>query len=93
VIRVLVLYRERPDAEQYAEHAEVCRQVPGGTFRHGPVFGSPMGEPEHAYAAEWEFPDRETFERAAASEEFLASGKDAYKRGFPQPHAEFVEIE
>jgi hypothetical protein len=93
VIRVLVLYRERPDAGQYAEHAELCRRVPGGTFRHGPVFGAPMGAPEHAYAAEWEFPDREAFRQAAASEEFRATGKDASERGFPRPSVEFLELE
>lgn len=92
MIRVLVLYREAPDAAQYAEHAELCRQVPGGTFRHGPVFGSPMGDPEHAYAAEWEFADRESFEVAAQSREFRATGKDAYERGFPPPQVEFVEL-
>jgi len=39
VIKVLVLYDEEPDTIQYAAHAEVCRQVPGGTFRHGKVIG------------------------------------------------------
>lgn len=92
MVRVLVLYTEEPDADQYAEHAELCRQVPGGTFRHGRVFGSPMGDPEHAYVAEWEFPDRESFQQAAQSEEFRATGKDAYKRGFPAPTVEFAEL-
>ena len=66
--------------------------VPGGTFRHGKVFGSPMGEPAHRYYAEWEFPDRDSFEAAAASDEFKATGKDAYTRGFPQPTVEFVSL-
>jgi hypothetical protein len=26
------------------------------------------------------------------SEEFMATGKDAYKRGFPQPTVEFLEL-
>ena len=73
--RVAVFYEEQPDAAAYAEHAELCAQVPGGVFRHGKVTGAPMGEPVHAYYAEWEFPD-----------------KDAYKRGFPQPAVEFVEL-
>lgn len=93
MIRVLVLYREQPDAAAYAEHAELCRKVPGGMFRHGRVFGTPMGEPEHAYYAEWEFADRASFERAAASDEFRATGKDAYERGFPAPSVEFVEVD
>jgi hypothetical protein len=93
VIRVLVLYEQAPDADAYAEHAEVCRRVAGGTFRHGPVFGAPMGDPAHAYLAEWEFPDRASFDAAAASPEFRATGKDAYERGFPVPTVEFVELD
>lgn len=92
MIRVSVLYTEQPDADQYAAHAEVCRKVPGGTFRHGPVFGAPMGEPQHAYAAEWEFPDRETFKSAVQSGEFMATAKDLRDRGLPMPAVEFVEL-
>jgi hypothetical protein len=90
--RVIVLYEQAPDADAYAEHAELCRNVPGSVFRHGKVFGSPMGEPAHAYYAEWEFPDVDAFKAATRSEEFMATGKDAYKRGFPQPTVEFVEL-
>lgn len=93
MVKVVVLYGEEPDATQYTEHAELCRRVPGGAFRHGRVFGGPMGEPVHRYYAEWEFPDRETFGAAARSEEFLATGKDASRRGFPQPTVEFVALE
>jgi hypothetical protein len=90
--RVIVLYEQEPDAESYAEHVEVCRRVPSSVFRHGKVFGSPMGEPAHAYYAEWEFPDADAFKAATRSEEFMATGKDAYKRGFPQPVVEFAEV-
>jgi uncharacterized protein (TIGR02118 family) len=79
--RVIVLYEQEPDAAAYAEHAELCRQVPGSVFRHGKVFGAPMGEPAYAYYAEWEFPDREVFKQAARSEEFMATGKDAMEMG------------
>jgi hypothetical protein len=92
MIRAVVLYEEEPDAEQYAEHCEVCRRVPGGTFRHGKVFGAPMGEPAHAYYAEWEFADRDAFKAAASSEEFMATGKDARDRGLPRPTVEFLEV-
>ena len=92
MIRVVVLYGEAPDAQEYQAHAELCRQVPGATFRHGPVFGAPMGEPAHRYFAEWEFPDEESFKAGAASDEFMATGKDAYKRGWPMPSVEFVHI-
>jgi hypothetical protein len=56
------------------------------------VTGAPMGEPPHAYYAEWEFADKDAFAAAVRSEEFMATGKDAYKRGFPQPAVEFLEL-
>jgi hypothetical protein len=92
VIRVAVLYDEEPDAQQYAAHAEVCHRVPGGTFRHGKVFGSPMGEPAHRYVAEWEFPDEETFAAATQTDEFMATARDARERGLPRPTVEFVSF-
>ena len=93
MIRVAVLYEQEPDPEQYGEHAELCRRVPGGTFRHGKVFGTPSGhDPQHRYYAEWEFPDLDAFKAAAATEEFRATGKDARDRGFPAPTVEFVSV-
>jgi hypothetical protein len=92
VVRVVVLYGEEPDAQQYAAHAEVCRRVPGGTFRHGKVFGAPMGDPEHRYLAEWEFEDDEAFRTATRSEEFMATAHDARERGLPRPTVEFVSL-
>jgi hypothetical protein len=93
VLRVLVLYDEEPDQKSYAEHAEVCRRVPGGTFRHGKVFGAPMGEPAHRYVAEWEFPDEESFKAATSSEEFMATARDARDRGLPRPTVEFASFD
>jgi hypothetical protein len=90
--RVIVLYDQEPDAAAYEEHAELCRQVPGSVFRHGKVTGAPMGDPTHAYYAEWEFADEDSFRTGTRSDEFMASGKDAYKRGFPQPQVEFAEV-
>lgn len=90
--RVVVFYEQVPDADGYGEHAEVCARVPNSVFRHGKVTGAPMGEPPHAYYAEWEFADRQAFDEAVRSDEFMATGKDAYKRGFPQPTVEFVEL-
>lgn len=90
--RVTVLYDHQPDLDSYAEHAELCAQVPNGVFRHGKVTGSPLGEPPHAYYAEWEFADEQAFQSAISSDEFMVTGKDAYKRGFPQPTVEFVEL-
>jgi hypothetical protein len=91
--RVIVLYEQEPDADSYAEHAELCKQVPSSIFRHGRVTGAPMGDAKHAYYAEWEFADEHAFKSATRSDEFMATGKDAYKRGFPQPTVEFVHVE
>jgi hypothetical protein len=94
MIRVFVLYDEEPDAAQYAEHAALCSAVPGGTFRHGRVFGGPGGhETRDRYYAEWEFPDREAFQAAAQTEEFMATGRDARDRGFPRPTVQFAELD
>ena len=90
--RVIVLYEQEPDAAAYAEHAELCRAVPDAVFRHGKVTGAPMGEPTHAYYAEFEFPDEDAFRNGTRSDEFMATGKDAYTRGVPRPSVEFVEL-
>ena len=92
MVRVLVLYGEEPDSEQYAEHAELCKRVPGSTFRHGKIFGAPGGEPQHRYYAEWEFADRDAFAAGTRSDEFMATGRDARDRGFPRPTVEFLEV-
>ncbi len=81
MVRALVLYDEEPDPQRYDRHVELCRKVPGGTFRHGKVFGAPTGEPRFRYYAEWEFPDRDAFKNAARSPEFMATGKDAMEMG------------
>ena len=81
MVRAIVLYAEEPEAERYERHAELCRKVPDATFRHGRVFGAPMGEPKYRYFAEWEWPDRESFKAAARTEEFMATGKDAMEMG------------
>ena len=93
MIKVVVLYGEAPDGREYEAHAELCDRVPGGTFRHGPVFGTPMGEPAHRYYAEWEFADQDAFKAATGSEEFMASGRDARDRGLPRPTVEFATVE
>jgi hypothetical protein len=91
MVRVFVLYEQQPDAARFEQHAQLCREVPGGTFRHGRVFGAPMGEPPHRYYAEWEFADRDAFGAAARTDEFMATGKDAMEMGIPF-HVQFAEI-
>jgi hypothetical protein len=90
--RVIVLYEQEPDSDAYEAHADVCRLVPGGEFRHGKVLGSPVGDPAFAYYAEWEFADEAAFDAATRSEEFMASGKDARDRGLPRPSVLFADV-
>jgi len=90
--RVIVLYENEPDAAQYAEHVGVAERVPGASFRHGRIFGSPMGEPKYGYYAEFEFPDRDAFDAGVRSEEFAASGRDVQERGLEFPTLLFAEL-
>ena len=84
MIRVFVLYEQEPEPDRYQDHAALCRKVPGGMFRHGRVFGAPMGhEPPYKYYAEWEFQDKDAIKAATQSEEFMATGKDAREMGIP----------
>ncbi len=83
MVRAFVLYDEEPDPQRYAEHVELCAKVPGATFRHGRVFGAAMGDPPHAYYAEFEWPDLDAFKAAARSPEFAETGKDAMAMGKP----------
>jgi hypothetical protein len=91
MIRAFVLYGEEPDPDRYAQHVEVCERVPGASFRHGRVFGAPMGEPEHKYYAEFEWRDRDAFKAAARSDEFMATAKDATAMGIPFT-VEFLDV-
>ena len=92
MVRVIALYEQEPDAARYEQHAELCRKVPDSTFRHGRVFGAPMGEPRYKYYAEWEFPDMDAFKAAGRTDEFMATGKDAMEMGIPFT-VHFVAIE
>jgi hypothetical protein len=92
MVRVFVVYEQEPDPGRFEQHVELCRRVPGGTFRHGRVFGAPVGEPKYQYYAEWEFADMDAFRTAARADEFMATGKDAAEMGVPfQVH--FAEVE
>lgn len=91
MIRAFVVYEEEPDSERYEQHAELCRRVPGGTFRHGRVFAAPVGEPRFRYYAEWEFPDLDAFKAASSTPEFMATGRDSMALGVPF-HVSFAEV-
>jgi hypothetical protein len=82
MFRALVLYDREPDAQRFAEHVEVSHRVPG----------APMGEPRHAYFAEFEWADRGAFDRAMQSTEWLDSGRDAMGMGIPFT-VEFAELD
>jgi hypothetical protein len=92
MVRVFVVYEAEPDPDRYEQHAELCRRVPGSTFRHGKVFGAPMGEPRFKYYAEWEFVDRDAFKEAARTPEFMETGKDGMAMGIPF-HVHFADVE
>jgi hypothetical protein len=92
MVRVVVLYDEAPDPQRYEEHLELCKEVPGATFRHGAVFGAPMGEPAHRYYAEFEWPDQDSFKAGVSSPEFAATGKDAMAMG-RKLSVEFARLE
>jgi hypothetical protein len=91
VIRVFVVCEQEPSAERYARHVELCRRVPGATFRHGRIVRTLHGPELHHYA-EFEFPDMAAFQIVSTSDEFRETGKDAAEMGYP--HSVYVaEIE
>jgi hypothetical protein len=92
MVRAFVVYESELDEARFARHADLCRRVEGGVFRHGRVFGAPMGEPRFKYYAEWEFPDRQAFEAAARTPEFMETGRDAMEMGVPFA-VSFAELE
>ena len=71
----VVLYDRGARRRWFAAHVELCRQVPGADVPPRHLRG-PVGDPPHAYYAEFEFPDRDAF-KAAGGAEFRATGKDA----------------
>ena len=83
MVRAFVVYEGNIDEQRIELNAELCRKVEGGVFRHGHVFGAPMGEPRFKYYAEWEFPSMEAFKVAARTPEFMDTGRDAMEMGIP----------
>jgi hypothetical protein len=89
--KAVVLWEEAPDQEWYARHAELCKKVPGVTFRAGRIFGTPSGKSEYAQYAEFEFTDRDAFDNGMGSDEMKAAVEDAQTQGIPF-HVHFVDI-
>ena len=92
MVRAFVLYDTEPEPERFEQHAELCRKVPDSTFRHGRIFGAPIGEPKYKFFGEIDFPDMETFKAASRTPAFLETGKDAMDMGIPF-HVHFAEVD
>jgi hypothetical protein len=87
MVRVIAVYEGEPDAARYERHVELCRKVPGSTFRHGRVVRTLFGN-DLKYYAEFEFPDMDSFKAVAGGDEFRATGADAAEMGIP--HSVYV---
>ena len=91
MVKAVVLWDRAPDSDWYARHAELCKKVPGVTFRAGRIFGTPAGDSEYAQYAEFEFPDMDAFNRGMRSEEMAAAVEDGQTQGIPF-HVHFVDV-
>lgn len=81
--KLIALYKKPGDVDAFMKHYEdvhlpIVRTIPGLSGASiNRVTASPMGgEPEYFLIAEMRFPDKETFNKAMASNENLAAGKD-----------------
>ena len=92
MFRAVVLWERAPDADWYSRHAELCKQVPGVSFQAGRIFGSPAGKPDREQYAQFDFPDREAFDRGMTSPEMRAAVEDGQTQGIPF-HVYFVELD
>ncbi len=91
--RIVILYEQAPDAEGYVEHVErFCQPPNGGVFRHGKITGAAIGEPAHAYYAEFEFADKQAFDEFVRSDQFRGAGGDVMERGWKLSGVEFAEL-
>ncbi len=92
MVRAVVLWERAPEADWWAQHAELCEKVPGATFRAGPIFGSPDRNPDRQQYAEFEFSDRQAFKQGMTSQEMDAVVEDGRTPGIPF-HVYFVELD
>lgn len=91
MVKAVVLWERAPDSDWYARHGELCKKVPGVTFRAGRIFGTPAGEADYAQYAEFEFSDMDAFNRGMSSDEMKAAVEDAQTQGIPF-HVYFVDV-
>ena len=84
MVRAIIQYETEPDAERYARtsRSSAARWSAARSVTVA-IFGSPFGEPNARYYAEFEWDDMDAFKAAASSEAFAASGRDAMAMGIP----------
>ena len=90
--KIVIFYDQAPDSEGYADHVERFCQPPNGVFRHGANPGAAMGEPPHAYYAEFEFADKQAFDDWVHSDQWMGAGRDVMERGWKLSSVEFAEV-
>lgn len=82
MIKLIALYKKPEDVEAFEEHyrnvhTPLTEKVPYmRKFVAGKAWGAPRGEPAYYRVAEMWFDDRESFDKAMASDENRAAGKD-----------------
>jgi hypothetical protein len=91
VVKAVVLWEQAPAPDWYAQHAELCKKVPGATFSAGRIFGTPSGPSEYAQYAEFAFPDKDAFKGGMGSDEMKVVVEDAQTQGIPF-HVHFVDV-
>ena len=82
MIKLIALFKQPDDVDAFERHytevhAPLIRKVPYmRNFVSSKVFGAPRGAPAFYRVAEMWFDDRPSFDKAMASEENRAAGKD-----------------
>jgi uncharacterized protein (TIGR02118 family) len=82
MIKLIALFKKPEDVDAFEQHyndvhVPLIKQVPYmRNFVSSKAFGSPRGEPAYYRVAEMWFDDRASFDKAMASDENRAAGKD-----------------
>ena len=82
MIKLIALFKKPEDVDAFEQHyndvhVPLIKQVPYmRNFVSSTAFGAPRGEPAYYRVAEMWFDDRAAFDKAMASDENRAAGKD-----------------
>ena len=82
MIKLIALFKKPEDVDAFEQHyndvhVPLIKQVPYmRNFVSSKAFGAPRGEPAYYRVAEMWFDDRPSFDKAMASDENRAAGKD-----------------